>query len=292
MTSLQLRSSIREDWLKRNLLGSLIGDSFWDVLVSGNSGGVEVYKPCGKLLLALVPGALSDDSLDRAWEPLRSLRTKLSMNRGKYAGGKRDRRVKQDGSLTNTSESVPVASSVIGYYDRYPRIPFCRETAFPAQEVDKWGEVLPLTEEVSDAYRLSCPKHYSKAVRFLEEEVHPDFRIGDTAFTTVTVNYNVRASCHYDAKDFKGGMSVLTVLRRGNWTGHRVVFPKYRAAVNLDHGDLLFFDPHEMHANTERAGEGERISCVFYIRENMRDCGSASEELDRAKEYKGDLKTA
>ncbi len=48
-------------------------------------------------------------------------------------------------------------------------------------------------------------------------------------------------------------------------------------------------DVHEWHSNTPIIGikgNYERISCVFYYRANMIYCGTAEEEVERAKNRK------
>jgi len=49
--------------------------------------------------------------------------------------------------------------------------------------------------------------------------------------------------------------------------------------------DVLLVDVHEWHGNTEiipGTDDWERISCVFYYREEMHECGSAVQERLRA----------
>jgi predicted 2-oxoglutarate/Fe(II)-dependent dioxygenase YbiX len=116
--------------------------------------------------------------------------------------------------------------------------------------------------------------------------------IADTSFTTITVNQNFQTAVHTDQGDLKAGLSNILVLRAGDVQGGILVFPHYRAAVRLDTCDLLLFDSHHMHGNTPifgKVGQFTRVSLVLYYRERMIDCGSAAEEMERAKRrQKGD----
>jgi hypothetical protein len=105
---------------------------------------------------------------------------------------------------------------------------------------------------------------------------------------------------HTDKGDLDAGFSTLAVARRGDFTGGRLVFPKYRIGVDLQDGDLILMNAHELHGNTAitcRCGKvldrpcdvcgAERISVVSYFRSRLVSCGSMSEEearrLDRAE---------
>ncbi len=51
----------------------------------------------------------------------------------------------------------------------------------------------------------------------------------------------------------------------------------------------MLFDSHHMHGNTAlygKVGNYTRISLVLYYRQNMIDCGTAAQELERAKNRK------
>ena len=77
------------------------------------------------------------------------------------------------------------------------------------------------------------------------------------------------------------------------------MFPQYRIAADLHHGDLILMDAHEWHGNTKltcacgKAPNGpcdncgaERISIVSYMREKLAECGSPAEEQRRADAYR------
>lgn len=278
------------------LLGHHLDESSYDALITGDA---RVYKPNGDPLLILRKRAIPDDILERAREPLLFLKRYKSDNRGTYAGGVRVARVKADGTVSNTPDYVDpltgktlsVASAVVGYYDRYPRIPFCRETAFTANEVERWSNLVPLATCVGDVFKKELPgRHLAQSD--LAQRTSQDFVIKGTPFTTMTVNNTVRAAVHYDKGDLKEGFGCITALRLGRFSGFHLVFPAYRVAVDIDSNDVLLFDPHEAHGNTAmvKIDEGaERISVVYYYRADMIECGSAAEEQERAKHARGAL---
>ena len=258
----------------------------YDLLVKGN---VNMYSPSGQLLLALRSNALDEDLVEGAYESLHWLKRVKTDNRGSYSGGERYKRVKADGTLTNTTWSKLVASATIGYYDRYPRIPYCRQTAFVQHHPEKWDKIVPLLQNISSIYKDTVPEKYQKQKEICDS-THPEWVIPGTVYTTITVNNCTTAAYHTDKGDLKAGFGCMAVLRRGEYSGSELVIPELRVAMDLGHRDIIFFDPHLWHGNTpyrdsvgEPAKDWERISIVCYYREKMQECLCREEELKRAK---------
>jgi hypothetical protein len=66
-----------------------------------------------------------------------------------------------------------------------------------------------------------------------------------------------------------GGMT--TFLATGNFMGGELVLLRWRIAFALKPGDLLFFNPQEIHGNLPF--EGKRLSAAFYCTGGIADCG-------------------
>lgn len=257
-------------------------------------GDADVYKPDGTLLCALRRGAIPASLRSDAYPALHELRKYKTDNRGAYAGATRTHAVFDDGTLSKNSRTrtaegkrLMVASAIIGYYDRQGgRFPFCRETMFTAKHVTEWTTIIPMVEHVGQVFKQTIPKRY--AIQMARaKEVPKDYMIGNTPYTTLTVNNNVApAATHKDAGDFKEGFGAIAVLRRGHYTGGWLVFPEYRVGVDLQDGDVFFFNSHEFHGVTpmmKDTEDAERISVVFYMRERMNECLPLKEELARAQ---------
>lgn len=201
----------------------------------------------------------------------------------------RFQRIKKDGTLDSTNRSMkPVLSGMIGYSDRSARWPYCRLNAFNLEEREKFQSALPLIQFISERFRAECPGRWAAQMAKVRE-TSPDFVIHKTAFTTVTVNKNWQTAVHKDKGDLRAGFGVMTAMCAGKFDGCYLTFPKFRVAVNLRSQDLILADVHEFHGNTPFIGvEGayERISLVLYFRARMTFCGSAAEELERAKTRK------
>jgi len=186
--------------------------------------------------------------------------------------------------ISDTTYANVVNSGIAGWFDRYPRIPYGRATAYTQNHYDKFKMSFPFLQSLDKGYKKLLPWRWGNQ-RAAADKVDPRFLVPKTVFTTVTVNKTFRTACHRDAGDFTEGLSNLLVLsNNGKYTGGYLVFPEYRIAVNVRPGDLLLVNNHEiMHGNTpiETYDDGERISLVCYLREKMLELGSYEYENSR-----------
>ncbi len=181
-----------------------------------------------------------------------------------------------DGKIVKNSLGNLSQSNIIGYFDKRDRnfkdSPPCRLTAFSAQQVEKWQKVIPLIQSIDKQFKKLIPKNH----RIQYSQAHEtDFVIKDTAFSTVTINYNWRTALHKDAGDLKEGFGNLVVLEEGKYNGGSTGFPQFKVGVDCRHGDFLAMDVHEWHCNTEIIPVSEdytRLSLVAYLREKMVNC--------------------
>jgi hypothetical protein len=186
--------------------------------------------------------------------------------------------------ISDTTYANVVNSGIAGWFDRYPRIPYGRATAYTQNHYDKFKMSFPFLQSLDKGFKKLVPWRWGNQ-RAAADKVDPRFLVPGTVFTTVTVNKTFRTACHRDAGDFTEGLSNLLVLsNNGKYTGGYLVFPEYRTAVNVRPGDLLLVNNHEiMHGNTpiETYDDGERISLVCYLREKMLELGSYEYENTR-----------
>lgn len=191
-------------------------------------------------------------------------------------------------SKTNVAAGGAVNSGIIGFFDRGPRFPYCRLTAFNQYEFDKFKKAYPILKLVDMKYAELMPEEYGRQ-RDLVSKTSPDFVIKGTVFTTVTVNKNWQTAVHKDKGDFKNGFGNLTALRKGTFTGGFLVLPRWDVGFDIQNGDLLLMDVHQWHGNTPIVKDDPkavRLSLVMYYREKMIHCKSMKEELKKVKTRK------
>lgn len=286
MTEIHLKTTPVPD---DRFIGVKMSEANADTILNDSA---DVYCPDGSLLLKFRKNCLPAKACHNAWKVLRGIKGK-SLNRG-MATSKLFAKVpavRRAGYVSNTHE-VPakyaVRSNIIGYFDRYVRIPFCRQASWNAKHPELFRECYPFFQAISQIYATEAPDRFALQ-RAHVERTKPEWIIPGTVFSTVTVNRNWQTAVHKDAGDLKEGLSAIVALEAGEYHGGHLLFPQYRIGVNLRNTDLLLFDSHHQHGNTPiigRHGRWERISCVLYFRQAMTECGTAEEELTRAKNRK------
>ncbi len=187
--------------------------------------------------------------------------------------------------ISDTSYANVVFSGIAGWFDRYPRIPYGRATAYTQHSYDKFKLSFPFLQTLDRGFAELLPTRHA-AQREAANKIDPAFLVPQTVFTTITVNKTFRTAAHRDAGDFSDGLSNLLVLsNNGNYTGGYLILPEVRIAVNVRPGDLLLVNNHEyIHGNTPielQDDVAERISLVCYLREKMLELGSKEYEDHR-----------
>lgn len=292
MLTLTARSKVSDDRVEA-LVGKKGRREDFDAVLSG--GDATVYKPSGERLLTVVRGGLSGESRDLVYPFLHGLSKVTTQNRGNYSGEKRFRKVRRDGTLSNTTVISPVRSAVVGFIDRYPRMPFCNCLSVVKRDPEGWASCQPMLRDASTVFATHCPARHAAQME-VARRTHPAYVIGGTPFTTITVNNTFAGGYHRDAGDFEQGFGVMAVLRRGEYRGCELILPAYRLAVDLRDRDVILFDVHEVHGNAPFEGavgreieDHERISVVFYFRKRMTECLPPEQERERAKKLRGEI---
>lgn len=274
-----------------SLKGEKLGDEHWNTLIDGDEN-VTVYKPDGDVLAIYLPGYIDYDDAVEAYKALRPAAFTGSVNRGTATGkDSKTNPTKEDGSVSNTQavkKEVEPNTGIVGYYDRYPRIPYCRQTAYNVNNPEKFKRAIPFFQQAAEAFEEYHPERFEKQMQVARDTVD-DWTITGTPFTTVTVNLNWQTAVHTDSGDYAEGFGVMPVISAGDYDGAYFMQPKFKTGYDLRTGDVLLNDVHELHGNGPfHSSEGyyERLSTVLYYRAEMAECGTPEQELERAKQQR------
>ena len=158
--------------------------------------------------------------------------------------------------------------------------PLCRTTQFTKEEIEKWAATTPLIQAADKWFKRLVPDRH--AVQLARARKTPQYQIANTAYSTITLNYDWRTACHKDKGDLEEGFGNLLVLEKAKsgfsdcegFTGGFLGFPRWGVAVDVRQGDFLAMDVHEWHCNTPIQGTG-RLSIVAYLRRGMIKCSSS-----------------
>jgi hypothetical protein len=158
-----------------------------------------------------------------------------------------------------------VAHGFVGSLDASPDAP-CHRTRLTTKHPETLEGNKPLIELVDELYRKHAPPLHAKQRSVILTV--PTWGIWGTAFSTIYLARNLRTAYHRDSGNLKGVLTALMPM--GNFTGGELVIPRWRIAFPLRPGDLLLFDPQQLHGN--RPIHGERISAAFYCEERIGEC--------------------
>ena len=269
------------------------------------------YKENGDILFVFVKGAIKKENIPNYINAIKSNAKTKTKNRGTASGVavvnkfpkdavslcKEDgsdttnkrlvsvRYKRADGSVCGRCQSNAVRCGCAGYFDAVAGLP-CRMVGWSTNNPKRHNLLEELCEEIGNAHKENEPKSYA----FQLSKSHKDYLMGDSPYSTLTLNYDFRTACHIDRGDLKNSLSTLTILEEieDNYSGCYLGLPEYKIALNVKSGDTLIFDAHEFHANTEMkvlsdklpindlTGEsfGGRISIVAYLRNRISECPS------------------
>lgn len=332
-----VKSKIDDKYLDKKE-GKFFPESYYDKIINYNA---DVYyldeNNNEKLLLKLRKNVIPDELSQKAYDALYKVSQKKSTNRGAAAGliktkklpnyvGKIQHKDKfrvfyydKNGSLKKDNIGNIAMSNIIGYYDKPDRNHYtkkqhnpksmCRTTAFTSKEVNKWKDCVPLIISANKQFKKLVPSRHK--VQFNQAKKTSKYQINNTAFSTVTTNYNWRTACHKDKGDLEEGFGNLLVLEKdkccknrnsldntceccSRYKGGYLGFPKFKVCVDVRQGDFLAMDVHQWHCNTpitcksniskktskssksnksnNKSSRHGRLSLVCYLRKNMIKC--------------------
>lgn len=269
----RIRSKITSEELDSKI-GRILQDDDYNVTMTG---ATKILLPSGEPLCIYLPKAIPEELCDMAYPILHPIQS--ASNARSYASGSQPKKI------NNQVVYREVKSTIIGNIEPMGggRHPFCRTTAWTGRNTEEFKALYPLFEAVGNYFKEYVPHRYQKQM----ERIHKtdmDWRIGNTPFTTMTVNNNYPTGVHTDKGDLEEGFSCLMSLRKGEYTGGSLVFPEYRVGVNMSQGDLILMDAHQWHGNTnivKHSDDAERISLVLYYRADMMFCGTMEAEAEK-----------
>lgn len=301
-----------------------------DVYSIGENGNAD------KLLCKFRKNVIPNAKCVRVFKILQTHANKPNYNRGAAAGILDDKKLPKfirtskiikrdrfrvfykdaDGVVKKSNIGNIAFSSILGYYDRPDRskyrgksmnsrkkMPLCRVTKFTESYPKEWELIVDLIKTIDKQFKKLIPDRHKLQHDMASKT--PDYQIANTAFSTITVNYNWQTAGHRDAGDFDAGFGNLIVIELykcstmkdirtqniTNYAGGMTGFPRWGVAFDVRQGDFLAMDVHQLHCNTEltpvewnfkyddKLIEGKmpqfgRLSVVSYLRKKMAKCGA------------------
>jgi len=223
--------------------------------------------------------------------------------------------IKSDGKVSHMKINNPVASGTIGYMEKTGTFSLpCRLTTYTRDNMEMFNDTIPFITRIDAMFKQLIPDAY--ALQYAAAHKQPEFVIGDTAFSTITANWNFRTALHKDSGDFERGFGNLTVIEYGKYHGGVTMLPRFRIGFDVRTGDFLAMNVHEYHTNspiytteeddaynstlphpeltytarntvggTERYG---RLALICYLREKLKHCdANATQKFYKSINFNG-----
>ena len=143
----------------------------------------------------------------------------------------------------------------------------CRPTRWTKDDSILLTETAPLFLEITKQFQVEATAEFCIHDKLMAR-VKKEHRLAGDAYTSFICNKNVRTGAHRDTGDLKDGVSAITAF--GDYAKGELMLPAFNLAFDIRPGDLLLFDPHQLHGNNEI--EGERLSTILYSRTDLTRC--------------------
>ena len=239
---------------------------------------IIIYKPNNDILAILYKNAIPLELCNIAVEKYNKTSKFISTNRGNAAGSQH-RNIKES-SIRRYEKGIASNSTIIGYIDSSNHKRPCRLTSFSKNYYKNYIDGLIFIKSIDKCFQKCLPDIHKLQYETLKNNAS-DFQIDNTAFSTVTINYNFQTALHKDSGDFKDGFGNLVVCER-DVEGGEILFPQYKVGIKVETGDFLAMDVHEWHCNNKinYINEiGYRLSFVCYYREKMKLCNIINKNI-------------
>lgn len=236
---------------------------------------VELYAPDGTITAVLLCRVIPSDLHMLAYELWKDVDNPIS-NRPVATGATREHRSTNHFGVpsprTGTNERVV---NVLQRLDaRQAILGWDAKSGGLTKDTRNHPEMLDgnrnLIERVDELYAEHVPVSHTIQLAAVKMSRDPHYRRWHTAFSNLYILKNFCTACHYDTNNLRGVLTAIICC--GKFTGGELVLPRWRIRIAYKPGDLLLFDPQQLHGNLPF--NGERLSAAFYCARHAGKCAA------------------
>jgi hypothetical protein len=228
------------------------------------------------LLCDVIPKTLHRHAFDSWWDHV----TDRVTNRGSVLGTKSlPKNTRRDGKpsgfkgvnvdILDTTRAGQARQATLGWGDG-------GITPITRKYPDMLDANRELIERVDKLFEQHLPQFHEKAQTAIEKGP-AKCRRWKTAFTSVYLFRGFSSRYHKDKNNLSGVLTAITPV--GDFTGGALVLPRWEIAVAFKPGDVLFFDPQQVHGNLPF--KGKRISAALYCSRSIADVAGVNYDTRR-----------
>lgn len=185
---------------------------------------------------------------------------------------------------------LKTTSRVFGYQPRVAlRRDFCTATSLSAEDPAANELVCSFGDRIEQIYREHFPATYQVHAGLAREKILPEWKIGDSPFTSGIINKNNPLKYHFDAGNFEQVCSLMLGFKRDVVGGH-LSCPELGIGFEIANNSLLIFDGQSiLHGVTpikRLTPSAYRYTVVYYTLKGMWNCAPLTEEIARIRKVK------
>lgn len=181
-------------------------------------------------------------------------------------------------------------SRIFGYMPREKiRKDFCGSTSLAVESPNEHQIICNFGAYLSKFYKLYAPEIFDEHQSIVVAKVKPEWLLLDSPFTSGIINKNNPLKYHHDRGNFKNVYSNMVAFKK-DIQGGFLSFPEYNFALEIADTTLTFFDGQNiLHGVTPikyLSEKAYRFTAVYYTLQQMWQCLTPEEELNRIKRVK------
>jgi len=161
----------------------------------------------------------------------------------------------------------------------------CSYSTFNKQHPEIYAILTRIIQRAENLLAEYMPLAYEKHQALVETNVHPDWRIGSSHFTSGIINNTAALPYHKDSGNIKGTLNVMLCLRSGVGGGS-LHLPEWDVNFAIPDWSITTFDGqmfwHGVTPFTRTKKESHRYTIVFYAKQAVTECVSFQDEHARA----------
>lgn len=161
----------------------------------------------------------------------------------------------------------------------------CRDGRLWSKSAEMRALLEPISVKAWGAFQNLLPAQAQAHKEIVEANIHPDWLIAGTPFTSGIINDKAALPYHKDSGNIHGTWSMMVSVRFGV-DGGALYMPNYDLTLGIPHGSLTIFNGAETwHGVTPlvmRTKDAYRFTLVWYVKRLIADCGCRDEEPRRA----------
>lgn len=188
---------------------------------------------------------------------------------------------------TYRTAGLKTQSRVFGYMPRVTvRRDYCTSADLAHRNPEENAFLCSGAKLSSDYFRHFFPTEATRQEALLKERVKPEWIIPQSMFTSGIVNWNNQLRYHLDTGNFPGSWNAMLTFKKDLEGGHLAV-PEIDLALEVRDATLSIFNAQALlHGVTpfkKTAPHGYRYTIVYYALQQLCNCGTSAEELERIR---------